>query len=301
MSLFSLAMRFKKSKVKNTMVNKTTIINLPKYLNSRATTFLNLPQYLNSRAIQYPVLCLTKCEESDTDEYIARKWKTYKREAREYPEIKNTFINAKTSTCFFAYNGKIDEVKYKSEDGSITYQQLLEKTRSFYLPKEQYKFISCFNNCIQGDKYWDSIYHAEMTRVNNEIEIADMKHLPLGSWDIEKGRKLYAFLNNKGNRFISSDTPIDSFLYIMGFTDEKPTTPKRITWMKNKELLRLLLMDLMYKDSITNGHLKNSDLEKLVQECFTDKHDAPMELAKPKKLDYSQDVDLLMEFFPTIS
>lgn len=134
--------------------------------------------------------------------------------------------------------------------------------------------------------------------VNQETIVNDehQKHFPyLNSFD--KGIRLFNMLVE--GEFISKETESNSFLFLMGCSNEEPENLKPIMWMKTKQLLREML-EGAYRVPIENGSVTKAELEQLVPLCFVDKNGEELNLAKPKAVP-SHESDKLSKFFATFS
>lgn len=241
-------------------------------------------------------LFMYACELLDRDDFIKRKWISFEKDSKENPDEKITFINNKTHKAFIAYGGHITEIDYKKDDGSIPTDTIIAALRKLLIPKEELRMLQALNGYLKGEDSWDIVYQQEKLRVEKEIERDDMGHLPLHDYNIEQGRGLYNFLLE--HKFISEQTSVDNFLYILGFSDEKPITPCSIHWIRTKELLSILLFDLLYERQIKNKRIRKSDLEKRVPDCFIYKKGGKMDLAK-RRTEESPYGDLLRNYFST--
>ena len=134
--------------------------------------------------------------------------------------------------------------------------------------------------------------------VNQETIVNDehQKHFPyLNSFD--KGIRLFNMLVE--GEFISKETESNSFLFLMGCSNEEPENLKPIMWMKTKQLLREML-EAAYCVPIEIGSVTKAELEQLVPLCFVDKNGEELNLAKPKAVP-SRESDKLSNFFATFS
>lgn len=128
-----------------------------------------------------------------------------------------------------------------------------------------------------------------------ETSAVGATHFPKNG-DEATGKQWYDFLTKGG--FISPDTEISCWQYVMGFSVEQPAEVRPIEWLKTVETARMML----YK--VCGGMLENSIITKgrikeLTQQCFT-KRGEPLVLAKPKK-ESSLDADAIENFVPTLS
>lgn len=107
---------------------------------------------------------------------------------------------------------------------------------------------------------------------------------------------LLKFLKEK--EFIAEDTDSDSFMYLMGCSNEKPRELKKIKFLQNKQILRELLEKAFF--SLLDGQsLTKAEIERIAPEVFVDKKGKGIKLAK-NKLTPSTYSDLLVEFFSKI-
>lgn len=88
---------------------------------------------------------------------------------------------------------------------------------------------------------------------------------------------------------------LDSWLFLLGFSDQKPLHVTPIKWFGTKEQLRVMLR-MLFKMSIQDNALSVADIDKLTPHCFIDKKDQPMKLAKPRE-EISMEMDRLKEIF----
>lgn len=115
----------------------------------------------------------------------------------------------------------------------------------------------------------------------------------------EKGLKLYKFLTNKQDKcqkeFISPNTDVDSFMYLMGCTSEMPQKVTSITWNCNKQLLRELV-EQAFKDLIDSETITKKRLEEFVSKVFINEEGEPFVLAKNKHVECFES-DIIRLFF----
>lgn len=135
---------------------------------------------------------------------------------------------------------------------------------------------------------------AEEQTPDEEPEDESIPHFPLIG-KREKGGELYEDLIVKG--FIHRDTKKDCWLYVMGFSTEKPEEFKPINWLASKELARSLI-ESIYDDVRKEGIVTLKRLEKLVEECFIHKG-KKLELnpKKPYTSDMSDKLDKILKDF----
>ena len=117
----------------------------------------------------------------------------------------------------------------------------------------------------------------------------------------EDSTNLYMFL--KKSRFINGNkTPLTDFNYLMGAADQytTPGKPKPICWLKNKQMLREMLL-LAFAPLINNGTTLKY-LADLVPSCFVDESNKPQKLSKNKECNVVlQEKKALEDFFATIT
>lgn len=115
-------------------------------------------------------------------------------------------------------------------------------------------------------------------------------HFPLHS-NKDEGLRLFDGLTDKS--FMQGHQ--DSWLFFMGFVEQKPQKVKKIIWMGNKEQLRVMLR-MLNEDSLNSNSLSVAEIERLTPKIFVDKNNNPLKLAKPKE-ENSQMMDKLKEIF----
>ena len=108
-----------------------------------------------------------------------------------------------------------------------------------------------------------------------------------------QGEDLYQLLTD-GN-YIASGTTLANFLWVMGYSVQKPQHAQPIVWLKTKMQLRAMLSGVL-ADMLDKHEVRVSDMERLVPKCFVGKDGQPYSLTKPKE-EYSADMDRLKEFF----
>ncbi len=140
------------------------------------------------------------------------------------------------------------------------------------------------------------------TMVVNKVAVDDSDHPRFPKClSNENSSGLYLFLCQNG--FIDGDkTPLADFNYLMGADDRytTPSKPKPICWLKNKQMLREMLL-LAFAPLINNGTTKKY-IADLVPSCFVDEKNNPQKLSKNKEENVvMQDKKALEDFFATIT
>lgn len=135
-----------------------------------------------------------------------------------------------------------------------------------------------------------------------KLEIRDDRHHHFPQClSLENATKLYEFLSQEG--FISREkTPLADFNYEMGASKQytTPEGPKPICWLKNKQMLREMLL-LAFASLLENGTTQ-SYLGKIVPQCIVDKDGNPIKLANnDERQVVHQEMNKLTIFFTTIS
>lgn len=118
----------------------------------------------------------------------------------------------------------------------------------------------------------------------------EQPHFPLNN-TLDEGIRLYNALTTE--KFIQA--AIDSWLYLLGFSDQKPLHKQPVQWLGTKEQLRVMLR-LLFERLIKENGLSVADIERLTPLCFIDKKGNPMHLAKPRE-ETSMEMDKLKEIF----
>ena len=136
---------------------------------------------------------------------------------------------------------------------------------------------------IYGDVVQQTVVH-----VDGNIKEDDCSHFPQHSTR-DEGVRIYNALVKE--YFI--DGPIDSWLFLMGFVEQKPTHIKAMKWIGTKEQLRVMLT-LLYDRLIKEKSISVAEIERLAPCCFVDKKGNPMKLAK-KKEEPCQKTDILIK------
>lgn len=107
----------------------------------------------------------------------------------------------------------------------------------------------------------------------------------------DEGVRLYDNLTN--DSFIK--VPLDSWLFLMGFVEQKPEHVVAIKWIGTKEQLRVMLK-LLFESSLNNKAISMAKIERLTPKCFVDKNGKPLKLANAKP-EPSMRTDRLEEIF----
>jgi hypothetical protein len=115
-------------------------------------------------------------------------------------------------------------------------------------------------------------------------------HFPLNSTK-DEGIRVHDSLTKES----FMEGPIDSWLFLMGFVEQKPAHITAIKWIGNKEQLRVMLT-LLFDGFIKEKSISVAEIERLTPCCFVDKKGNPMKLAKPRE-ENSQRMDKLIEIF----
>lgn len=187
---------------------------------------------------------------------------------------------------------------------------------------EEFLFFQTFGNELsakhaQSDMHYhpsasDSSVNGSLQKSINILEVEKLvakeliidggghPHFP-ECLSVENAQNLYEFLSQEG--FIDKNkTPLLDFNYLMGASTQytTPEGPKKIYWLKNKQMLREMII-LTFAPLLENG-TKKSYLEQLVPNCFVDKNGKLLELAKnDERQVVHQEIESLKQFFATIS
>ena len=142
----------------------------------------------------------------------------------------------------------------------------------------------------------------ENTMIVNKNAVNGIDHLRFPKClSTENSISLYMLL--KKDRFIDGNkTPLADFNYLMGAADQytTPGKPKPICWLKNKQMLREMLL-LAFAPLINNGSTKKSIID-FAPHCFVDKKGKPQKLGKnDERQIVLQDINSLKSFFATIT
>jgi hypothetical protein len=138
---------------------------------------------------------------------------------------------------------------------------------------------------IYGD-----VVQQKVIQVGDSTNKEDFPHFPLNNTNNE-GIRLYKALTADG--FMQG--ALDSWLFLLGFSDQKPLHIIPIKWLGTKEQLRVMLR-MLFERLIKENALSVADIERLTPHCFVDKKDKPMQLAKPRE-ETSMEMDQLKEIF----
>ena len=87
----------------------------------------------------------------------------------------------------------------------------------------------------------------------------------------------------------------DSWLFLMGFVEQKPQKVRAIKWLGTKEQLRQMLR-MINEDLLSSKSITIADIERLTPKIFIDKDCKPLELAKSKQ-ESSLKMDELVKIF----
>lgn len=118
----------------------------------------------------------------------------------------------------------------------------------------------------------------------------EQSHFPLHDTP-DKGIRLYNALTTE--KFMQ--VTVDSWLYLLGFSDQMPFHKQPIQWLGTKEQLRVMLR-MLFERLIQENGLSVTDIERLTPLFFIDKKGNPMHLAKPRE-EKSMEMDKLKEIF----
>lgn len=139
---------------------------------------------------------------------------------------------------------------------------------------------------IHGDVVQQKIVQA----ADENKKAEELLHFPLNNTQ-DEGIRLYEALT----QWNYMQGALDSWLFLMGFSDQKPLHLNVTKWLGTKEQLRVMLR-LLYERLIKDKALSVADIERITPHCFMDKNDKPMRLAKPKE-EFSKEMDRLREIF----
>ena len=123
-----------------------------------------------------------------------------------------------------------------------------------------------------------------------KLKKQEHSHFPIHKTRNE-GERVYIFLT-KG---CYMQGHLDSWLFLMGFIEQKPPKVKKIKWLTTKEQLNQMLR-MINKDLIGSKSIKIADIKRLTPEIFIDKDSKPLKLAKSKQ-ESSLKMDELIKFF----
>lgn len=139
---------------------------------------------------------------------------------------------------------------------------------------------------INGDVVQQKVVQVEDDTNKND----DQSRFPLND-TTDEGIRLYNALTTE--KFMQ--VTIDSWLYLLGFSNQKPLHKQPVQWLGTKEQLRVMLR-LLFEGLIKENGLSVADIERLAPHCFIDKKGKPMQLAKPRE-ESSMEMDKLKEIF----
>ncbi|MCR4917111.1 MAG: hypothetical protein K6A96_15305 [Prevotella sp.] len=243
--------------------------------------------YMEKKSGQHEVhhcLLLYKLEKTDPDELIEKKFNDFKIESKAYPTISLGFVNHKKEEQFVSVDGEIQSVPYEAEEEKLSSDDIAEMVLKEPDPKNQWS-LYCFLNTHLGEKsVWRKIAGALKKKIMNNIERENLPHFPMHALGKDKGVELWGILTNNDVFISSRNSNLDSFLFILGFVGSKPVEFRPIQWVCNKELLRVLLFDYLYKKDVDEKVYKQSELLKMVPGCFVDKNGNGFELPKAKSI-----------------
>ena len=129
------------------------------------------------------------------------------------------------------------------------------------------RYRNVLEECESNLEEWMSKQIKKEDAKEPKPEDESIPHFPLIK-EKEKGVELYENLIVES--FIHRDTKRDCWLYVMGFTTEKPAEFKPIDWLVSKELARSLI-EKLYVNLRKEGIVTLSELEELVKTCFIHK------------------------------
>jgi hypothetical protein len=125
--------------------------------------------------------------------------------------------------------------------------------------------------------------------------VRDVPHFPLQKNE-HVGRQWFEFLVEKG--FVTPDTELSCWLFLMGFSTAQPSEVRPIEWMKTVETARMMLCKV-FADMIEAKTITKARIRELASQCFT-KQGEPLRLAKPKA-ENTWDAKAIADFLPTVS
>ena len=140
---------------------------------------------------------------------------------------------------------------------------------------------------IYGD-----VVQQKVIQVEDGMNDDEITHFPLNNTP-DEGIRIYEALTQK--HFMEG--ALDSWLYLLGFSDQKPNRLILMKWLGNKEQLRITLRNI-FDRLIKEKALSVADIERLTPHCFIDKNGKAMKLAKPKE-ELSTEIDYLNSIFRT--
>lgn len=139
-------------------------------------------------------------------------------------------------------------------------------------------------NFVIGDN--TEIIYQKVDRVDEPA------HFPLNKTK-DEGVAAHEFLTT--GRYIPQDSALDSFLYLLGYVEQRPKKLSAIMWLRTKEQLRVMLR-LLFQSQIESKQMKVADLERLTPKVFVNKEGKPLTLAKPSE-ELSMEMTKLEDFF----
>ena len=138
--------------------------------------------------------------------------------------------------------------------------------------------------------YGDVVQQKTVQAADEDIKEEKLLHFPLNNTK-DEGVRLYEALT-QGHYMRGA---LDSWLFLMGFSDQKPLHINVTKWLSTKEQLRVMLR-LLFERLINEKALSVADIKRLTPYCFIDKNGNPIQLAKPKE-EFSKEMDMLREIF----
>ena len=149
--------------------------------------------------------------------------------------------------------------------------EMKEKMTNEQVYQNEFTVMDHYRNILEeveaNLEEWTSEQNEQKTAKEPEPEDESIPHFPLIG-NRKKGSELYEDLIVKG--FIHRDTKKDCWLYVMGFSTEKPKEFKPINWLASKELARYLI-EKVYDGVKNEGIVTMKRLEELVEACFIHK------------------------------
>lgn len=196
-----------------------------------------------------------------------------------------------------------DLIKFKvSQDTLKQLSDMKEKISKELVYKDEDTILDSYRAIIEGRasslEPETSEQNEQKTAKEPEPEDESIPHFPLIG-NRKKGSELYEDLIVKG--FINRDTKKDCWLYVMGFSTEKPEEFKPIDWLVSKELARSLI-EKVYDGVRKEGIVTLARLEELVKICFI-RRGQPLKLnsRKPYTSDMSDKLDKILKDFSDLS
>lgn len=150
-------------------------------------------------------------------------------------------------------------------------------------------FVQFTDKPININHFYGDVVQQNIVQVENCADKQDENlHFPLNNTK-DEGIRIFEALTQK--HFMEG--ALDSWLYLLGFSDQKPNRLILMKWLGTKEQLRVMLR-LIFEKLVKEGSLSVAGIERLTPHCFTDKNGKPMKLAKPKE-ENSFEMDTLTE------